>query len=107
MEVKKNGKEYSTPKGEAYANQTVQKFKTMSENESTQDAEKNSAETEKVGTTILYAMTREALTGEDVSALRNALEDEGYFMEKSSDGNNVMIKREEGTRNRNDPLAEL
>ena len=67
----------------------------MSEDNTSQDAE--STAEEKVGTTVMYAMTRESLTAEDVSNIKTALEDAGYFLEASSDGNNVMIKREEGT----------
>ena len=70
----------------------------MSEDNSSSGAEdtteQNSADNKK---TILYAMTREALRAEDLTAIRDALDDEGYTLKPSEDGENIMIQRDKDT----------
>jgi len=70
----------------------------MSEANESEDAQTTTDEsTENNGTTVLYAMTREALTAQDLKDIRDGLEDKGYTLTPSSDGDNVMIQRKDST----------
>lgn len=67
----------------------------MSEANESEDAQTTTDESTSNGTTVLYAMTREALTAQDLQEIRDALEDAGYTLTPSSDGDNVMVQRKE------------
>lgn len=68
-----------------------------SESSSDEDTTEAQTQTDDDKKTILYAMTREALRAEDLSEIRDALEDAGYYLTPSEDGENIMIQRDKNT----------
>lgn len=84
----------------------------MSEDTTTQAAEEETEETtedsteEKTKKTVLYCKTRAALTAEDLTSIKSALEEEGYCLTPSEEGDKVMIQREE-VEDKSDVLSEV
>jgi hypothetical protein len=73
------------------------KMSEESESGDVQTTTEESTQNNSEGTTVLYAMTREALTAKDLKKIRDGLESEGFTLTPSSDGDNVMIQRKEST----------
>lgn len=69
----------------------------MSEDPSPEDAPETTEEESEKMKTMLYAFPREALRASDLKEIRDALEDAGYSMTTSEDGDNVMIQRPKET----------
>lgn len=71
---------------------------TMSENteevEEEKSAEENAEEDAVPMKTILYCKVRDSLTAEDLRTIKDALEEDGYFLKPSEDGSKLMIQRE-------------
>lgn len=68
----------------------------MSEENSTQSAgtDEESTEEQNSRQTVLYCLTREALTETDLLAIRDALSDEGYYLSTNDDGDKISIEKD-------------
>lgn len=65
----------------------------MSEADSPENESGNGAD-ESTMKTILYCKVRDALTQEDLLAVRDALNSQGYSLSRSDDGSKILIRRE-------------
>jgi hypothetical protein len=73
---------------------------TMSEDNSpSENAEENSEEEDVQMKTMIYGFPREAMTANDLREIKEGLEERGYEMSSTEDGEKIIIEREKNSEN--------